>query len=76
MQIRGLDQVRGDPATLAIGISARPGDAVRPFDASWDGLGHVAARGADAGAASEQCRRLLSQIEVITEPDQEVAPAA
>ena len=76
VQIRGLDQVRGDPATLAIGISARPGDAVRPFDASWDGLGHVAARGADAGAASEQCRRLLSQIEVITEPDQEVAPAA
>jgi ATP-grasp domain/L-amino acid ligase C-terminal domain 2 len=75
-QIRGLDHVRDDPATLAISISATPGDVVRQFDASWDGLGHVAARGADAGAASEQCRRLLSRIEVITESDEEIAPAA
>jgi hypothetical protein len=72
VDVRGLDEVRNDPATLAVGISASPGKAVRPFDASWDGLGHIAARGADAGAASEQCRRLLSRIQVITEPWEEV----
>jgi hypothetical protein len=75
VEIRGLDEARAHPATLAANISAGPGDVVRPFDASWDGLGHIAARGADAGDASELCRQILARIEVITEAS-EITPAA
>ena len=79
VQIQGLDEVRADPDTVAVDLRVSPGDLVRPFDASWDGLGHVAVRGPDTGAARESCRKSLARIKVQTEPGQifpRDAPAA
>jgi biotin carboxylase len=68
VSINGVDDLRADPATIAVSLWFSPGDVIGPFDASWDGLGHVAVRGADAGTAIELCRRSLDRISVVTSP--------
>jgi biotin carboxylase len=75
-EIQGLDDVRADPATLAVDLRVGPGDIIRPFDASWDGLGHIAAYGEDAGVASDRCRQSLARVKFLTQPEESSIHAA
>jgi biotin carboxylase len=52
--IDGVDEARGRDGVLAVRISAKPGDTVRPVRDNWDRLGLVAVTGADAEAAIQR----------------------
>jgi biotin carboxylase len=75
MEIQGLDEVSADPATIAINLRVGPGDVIRPFGASCDGLGHIAAYGQDAGDASDRCRQSLGRIKFLTQPEEKTTAA-
>jgi hypothetical protein len=74
-EINGIDDVKADPTTLAVDLPIAPGDIVRSLDGSWDGLGHVAARGPDANAAVENCRTKVDDIQIRTAPLDEAQAA-
>jgi len=68
LEVLGLDEVRADPDTLDVNVAIGPGDVVRQFDASWDGLGYVAMLAEDADTAAQRCRESVAKIKIQTEP--------
>jgi len=67
-EVRGLEEIRAMPSTLAVDLWVGPGDLVRSFDGQWDGLGHVATRAATTDEAIRLCQDTLSRLHIITEP--------
>jgi biotin carboxylase len=73
VDIQGVDEVRADPAVLAVETYVGLGDVVREFDGEWDGVAHIAAHGGDVGAASSICRRNLAKLKIRTEREDAVS---
>lgn len=68
--VSGVEEVAARPDVLAVEVSVRPGDEVRPLRDNWDRLGFAAVTAADTDAAIALCERLTSQIRI------DVAPVA
>ena len=67
-EVRGLEQARAHPATLAVEIGVRPGDIVRQLMWSFDRPGLVIARGANAVQAAANAASIASAITIVTRP--------
>lgn len=67
--VRGVEEVRADPATVVLDVNVRPGDVVPPLRGNWDRLGQVVATGPDSAAAVAACERLLARLEIETRPE-------
>jgi biotin carboxylase len=65
--ISGVERVAAHPGVLAVRITARPGDRVRPLRDNWDRLGFVAVRAGDTDAAVELCEGLIGDIHIETD---------
>ncbi|MEU6892422.1 ATP-grasp domain-containing protein [Streptomyces sp. NPDC046557] len=72
--VSGVEEVAARPDVLAVEVSVRPGDEVRPLRDNWDRLGFAAVTAADTDAAIALCERLTSEIRIDVTPAQ--APAA
>jgi biotin carboxylase len=57
--IEGVEAARAQDGVLAVVISAKPGDTVRPVRDNWDRLGLVAVTGADTSAAIQRGADLI-----------------
>ncbi|MFB0627635.1 ATP-grasp domain-containing protein [Streptomyces sp. AB3(2024)] len=68
--VSGVEEVAARADVLAVEVSVRPGDPVRPLRDNWDRLGFAAVTAADTDAAIALCERLTAQIRI------DVAPAA
>lgn len=67
--VSGVEEVRARPDVLAVQVSVRPGDTVRPLRDNWDRLGSVVVTAGDTDAAVELCERLVREaIRVDVEP--------
>lgn len=64
--IDGVEQARAQDGVLAVRISAKPGDTVRPVRDNWDRLGLVAATGSDTTAAIQRGADLIEEVIAIT----------
>ncbi|MFJ9829535.1 ATP-grasp domain-containing protein [Streptomyces sp. NPDC101160] len=74
--VSGVEEVRARPDVLAVQVSVRPGDTVRPLRDNWDRLGSVVATAADTDSAVELCERLVrEEIRIDVEPAAAPAPA-
>jgi biotin carboxylase len=57
--IEGVEAARAQDGVLAVVISAKPGDTVRPVRDNWDRLGLVAVTGVDTSAAIQRGADLI-----------------
>lgn len=67
-EVRGLEQARTHPATLAVEIEVGPGDIVRQLMWSFDRPGLVIARGENAAEAAANAASIASAITIVTRP--------
>ncbi|GAA3345349.1 ATP-grasp domain-containing protein [Amorphoplanes nipponensis] len=68
--VEGVEQARALPGVLAVKITAKPGDPVRPLRDNWDRLGLVAVTAADASAAIELAEQVTTTALRITVEDE------
>ncbi|WKU06936.1 ATP-grasp domain-containing protein [Micromonospora sp. HUAS LYJ1] len=61
LSVEGVQEAARQPDVLAVRISARPGDGVRPLRDNWDRLGLVAVTGPTVAAAAERGARLVDE---------------
>jgi biotin carboxylase len=57
--VEGVEAAREQDGVLAVRISAKPGDTVRPVRDNWDRLGLVAVTGTDTTAAVQRAADLI-----------------
>ncbi|WNI14312.1 ATP-grasp domain-containing protein [Actinacidiphila sp. ITFR-21] len=67
--VHGVEDVRADPAVVALDFDLVPGDVVNPLRGNWDRIGQLVATGGDTSAAIAACERLLGAIDVATGPE-------
>ncbi|MGW5051337.1 ATP-grasp domain-containing protein [Actinokineospora sp. NPDC004072] len=60
--VEGVAEARGREGVLAVRLSAKPGDAVRPLRDNWDRLGMVAVTGPDTAAAVQRGADLVGDV--------------
>ncbi|MBM7075196.1 ATP-grasp domain-containing protein [Micromonospora humida] len=61
LSVEGVPEAARQPDVLAVRISARPGDEVRPLRDNWDRLGLVAVTGPTVVAAAQRGARLVDE---------------
>ncbi|WP_251071192.1 ATP-grasp domain-containing protein [Streptomyces sp. ISL-43] len=66
--VSGVEEVAARADVLAVEVSVRPGDPVRPLRDNWDRLGFAAVTAADTDAAIALCERLTGEIRIDVTP--------
>ncbi|MEU1603833.1 ATP-grasp domain-containing protein [Micromonospora matsumotoense] len=61
LSVEGVEEALRQPDVLAVRISARPGDEVRPLRDNWDRLGLVAVTGPTATAAAVRGAQVIDE---------------
>ncbi|WP_433228298.1 ATP-grasp domain-containing protein [Micromonospora sp. CA-248260] len=61
LSVEGVEEALRQPDVLAVRISARPGDEVRPLRDNWDRLGLVAVTGPTATAAAARGAQVIDE---------------
>ncbi|AWZ05908.1 MULTISPECIES: ATP-grasp domain-containing protein [unclassified Streptomyces] len=74
--VSGVAEVAARADVLAVEVSVRPGDTVRPLRDNWDRLGFAAVTAADTDAAIALCERLTGGIRIDVTAHENTAPAA
>ncbi|CCK32351.1 hypothetical protein BN159_7972 [Streptomyces davaonensis JCM 4913] len=72
--VDGVAEAEALPDVLAVRISAKPGETVRPLRDNWDRLGLVAVTGDDTGAAIRRGAELIGGVVRITVKDPDGRP--
>jgi biotin carboxylase len=62
VSIDGVEEARRQPDVLAVRISVKPGDVVRPVRDNWDRLGLVAAAAASPAAAAVRAAQVIEDL--------------
>ncbi|MFJ1868153.1 ATP-grasp domain-containing protein [Streptomyces sp. NPDC088097] len=66
--VSGVEEIAARADVLAVEVSVRPGDPVRPLRDNWDRLGFAAVTAADTDAAIALCERLTGEIRIDVAP--------
>lgn len=65
-EIRGVDEVRGNPAVVDVHLDVGPGSRIDEVTSSSDRSGYLIARARTPRAALDLCQRLANRVEIVT----------
>jgi biotin carboxylase len=67
-EVAGADAAAAMPGVHQVTITARPGDRIGPIHSSWDRVGYLVLRAADAAQAQRDADRAANAIVITTAP--------
>lgn len=67
-RIRGVDEVRANPAVVDVRLDVEPGSRIDEVRSSRDRSGYLIAQASNSRAAVDLCQQLASQVQIVTAP--------